>query len=165
MNNLRAMIQDELKQALVGLIPLPTIEMTPVTNIFQPARTILPVVISPIIAPIPAAVASPTALIIVGDPLPNNDNVGRQPMNAAMNASNVEVNLEDVENHMIEKVNREWLEQVQKQESKQMQALNQKMTKMEELMRGQSMGYSFDIGDILCTEENKLLDNFEMPQL
>ena len=46
-----------------------------------------------------------------------------------------------------------------------MQALNQKMTKMEELMRGQIMGYSFDFDDILCTKENKLLDNFEMPQL
>ena len=86
-------------------------------------------------------------------------------MNAARNAPNVEVNLEDIENYMIEKAKRESLKQVQEQESKQMQALNQKMTKMEELMRGQSMGYSFDIGDILCTEENKLLDNFEMPQL
>ena len=27
------------------------------------------------------------------------------------------------------------------------------------------MGYSFDFADILCTEENKLLDNFEVPQL
>ena len=39
------------------------------------------------------------------------------------------------------------------------------MSKMEELMGGQSMGYSFDFANILCTEENKLLDNFEVPQL
>ena len=86
-------------------------------------------------------------------------------MNTDRNKPNVKVNLEDVENYMIEKAKRESLEQVQEQESKQMQALNQKMTKMEELMRGQSMGYSFDIDNILCTEENKLLDNFETPQL
>ena len=36
---------------------------------------------------------------------------------------------------------------------------------MEELIRGQSMGYSFDFDDILCIKENKLLDNFEVPQL
>ena len=46
-----------------------------------------------------------------------------------------------------------------------MKALTQKMSRMEELMGGQSMGYSFDFTDILCTEENKLLDNFEVPQL
>ena len=39
------------------------------------------------------------------------------------------------------------------------------MSRMEELMGGQSMGYSFDFTNILCTEENKLLDNFEVPQL
>ena len=33
MNNLRAMIQDELKQALAGLIPLPAVETTLVTDI------------------------------------------------------------------------------------------------------------------------------------
>ena len=33
MNNLRAMIQDELKQALNGLIPLPASEMTPIATI------------------------------------------------------------------------------------------------------------------------------------
>ena len=46
-----------------------------------------------------------------------------------------------------------------------MQASAQKMFEMEELIRGQSMGYSFDFDDIFCTKENKLLDNFEMPQL
>ena len=33
MNNLRAMIQDELKQALAGLISLPAVETTLVTDI------------------------------------------------------------------------------------------------------------------------------------
>ena len=46
-----------------------------------------------------------------------------------------------------------------------MQASAQKMFEMEEFIRGQSMGYSFDFDDILCTKENKLPDNFEMPQL
>ena len=46
-----------------------------------------------------------------------------------------------------------------------MQALNQKMSKMEELMRGQGIGYLFDFDDILCMEGDKLSDNFKMPQL
>ena len=68
MNNLRAMIQDELKQALAGLIPLPAVKMTLVTDIVQPAPTILPA----IIAPASSIVVSPIAPIIAGDPL--NDN-------------------------------------------------------------------------------------------
>ena len=39
-------------------------------------------------------------------------------MNAARNAPNDEVKLENVENYMIEKAKRESLEQVQEQESK-----------------------------------------------
>ena len=74
MNNLRAMIQDELKQALAGLIPLPVVEMTLVADIVQPAPTILPTVIAPALAP--AVVASPTAPIVIGGPL--NDNVRGQ---------------------------------------------------------------------------------------
>ena len=66
---------------------------------------------------------------------------------------------------MIKKAKKESPEQVQEQESKQMKALTQKMSEMEEMMGGQSMGYSFDFDDILCTKENKLLDNFEVPQL
>ena len=56
-------------------------------------------------------------------------------MNAARNAPNVEVNLEDVENYMIEKAKKELLEQVQEQESKHMKASTQKIFEMEELMR------------------------------
>ena len=155
MNNLRAMIQDELKQALAGLILLPAVEMTLVYDIVQPSPTILPAVI----APAPAVVASPIAPIIAGDPL--NGNARGQSMNAALNTSNVE----DVGNNMIKTAKKESLEQVQEQESKQMKALTQKMSKMKELMGGQSMGYSFDFTDILCAGENKLLDNFEVPQL
>ena len=100
MNNLRAMIQDELKQALAGLIPLSAVEMTLVSDIVQPAPTILPAVI----VPTPTIVASPIAPIVAGDPL--NDNAGGKPMNAAMDTSNVE----DVENNMIKKAKKETLE-------------------------------------------------------
>ena len=102
MNNLRVIIQDELKQALAGLIPLPAVEMILVTDIVQPVPAILPAVI----APTPTVVASPIAPIVTGDPL--NDNAGGQPMNAAMDTSNVE----DVENNMIKKAKKESLEQV-----------------------------------------------------
>ena len=44
---------------------------------------------------------------------------------------------EDVENYMVEKAKKESLELVQGLEFKQMQVLNQKMSKMKELMRGQ----------------------------
>ena len=53
---------------------------------------------------------------------------------------------------MVEKAKKESLELVQDLESKQMKALTQKMSKMEELMRGQGIGYSFDFDDILCME-------------
>ena len=50
---------------------------------------------------------------------------------------------------MVEKAKTESLELVQDLESKQMKALTQKMSKMEELMRGQGMGYSFDFDDMM----------------
>ena len=46
-----------------------------------------------------------------------------------------------------------------------MKALTQKMSKMEELIRGQGMGYSFDFDDMMQFNEDKLLDKFKMPQL
>ena len=46
-----------------------------------------------------------------------------------------------------------------------MQALNQKMTKIEELMRVQGMGYSFDFNDMMNTEGDELPDKFKIPQL
>ena len=39
------------------------------------------------------------------------------------------------------------------------------MSKMEELMRGQGMGYSFDFDDMMHFDEDKLPDKFKMPQL
>ena len=56
-------------------------------------------------------------------------------MNAARNAPVVEMRFEDMENYMIEKAKKETLELAHDLESKQMKALTQKMSKMEELMR------------------------------
>ena len=39
------------------------------------------------------------------------------------------------------------------------------MSKIEELMRGQGMGYSFDFDDMMQFDDNKLPDKFKMPQL
>ena len=39
------------------------------------------------------------------------------------------------------------------------------MSKMEELMRGQGMGYSFNFKDIMQIDGDKLPDKFKMPQL
>ena len=86
-------------------------------------------------------------------------------MNAARNVPAVEMKFEDVENYMVEKAKKESLELAQDMESKQMKALNQKMSKMEELMRGQGMGYSFDFDDMINTDGEKLPDKFKMPQL
>ena len=46
-----------------------------------------------------------------------------------------------------------------------MQALNQKMSKMKELIRGHGMGYTFDFDDMLQFDEDKLPDKFKMPLL
>ena len=70
-------------------------------------------------------------------------------MNVARNAPAVEMRFEDIENYMVEKAKKESLELVQDLKSKQMKALTLKMSKMEELMRGQGMGYSFDFDDMM----------------
>ena len=57
-------------------------------------------------------------------------------MNATRNVPTVEMKFEDMENYMVEKAKKESLELAQDLESKQMKALTQKMSKMEELMRG-----------------------------
>ena len=44
-----------------------------------------------------------------------------------------------------------------------MKALTQKMSKMEELIRGHVMEYSFDFNDIMQFEGDKLPDKFKMP--
>ena len=70
---------------------------------------------------------------------------------------------EDVENYMVEKAKKESLELVQDLESKQKKALTQKMSKMEEFMREQGMGYSFNFDDMMQLDRDKLPDKFKMP--
>ena len=115
--------------------------------------------------PAPAAVAPIANPPVVDAPPTNNNNAGGQPLNFARNAPVVQMRFEDVENYMVEKAKKESLELVQDLESKQMKALTQKMSKMEELMRGQGMGYSFDFDDMMQFDGDKLLDKFKMPQL
>ena len=118
------------------------------------------------IAVIPPAVVAPvTNPPIMDVPPANNNNAGGQPLNAAKNVPAVKMKFEDVENYMVEKIKKESLELVQDLESKHMQALNQKMSKMEELMRGQGMGYSFDFDDMMHFNGDKLPDKFKIPQL
>ena len=72
MDDMKAMMQDELRQALVGLMPPP--------------------------APAAAAVVAPTANPPTVDAPPtNNDNAGGKPLNAARNVPAVEMQFEDVE--------------------------------------------------------------------
>ena len=145
MDDMKAMMQEELRQALAGLMPpQPPTAVAPAAAIIPPVTANLPVVDAP-----PA----------------NNDNAGGQPLNAARNMPTVEMKLEDVEDYMVEKAKRESLELVQELESKQMKALTHKMSKMEELMRGQGMGYSFDFDDMMNIDGEKLPDKFKMPQL
>ena len=118
MDDMKATMQNELRQALAELMPP-----------LAPAAAISPAVVAP--------VANPPVV----DALPaNNDNAGRQPFNTATNVPAVEMKFEDVENYMVEKAKKESFELVQDLESKQMKALTQKMSKMEELIRGQGMG-------------------------
>ena len=58
-------------------------------------------------------------------------------MNAARNVPAMEMKFKNIKNYMVEKAKRESPELVQELESKHIQALNQKMSKMKELMRGQ----------------------------
>ena len=110
LDDMKVMMQDELRQALAGLMPPPA-----------PAAAAAPVAANP-----PAVDALPA----------DNDNAGGKPLNAAKNIPAVEMKFKDVENYMVEKAKKESLELVQDLESKQIKALNQKMSKMEELMRG-----------------------------
>ena len=88
-------------------------------------------------AAIPPATVAPIANPPVVDAPPiNNNNAGEQPLNVARNAPAVDMRFEDVENYMIEKAKKDSLELVQDLESKQIKALTQKMSKMEEMMRG-----------------------------
>ena len=110
---MKAMMQEELRQALAGLMPPPA--PPAVANLPAPAA-VAPIAVNP-----PAVDAPPT----------NNDNAGGQPLNAARNIPAIEMKFKDVENYMVEKAKKESLELVQDLESKKLKALNQKMSKME----------------------------------
>ena len=77
-------------------------------------------------------------------------------MNATRNVPTAEMKFDDMENYMVEKAKKESLELAQDFDSKQ-------MSKMEELMRGQGMGYSFDYHDMMQFDGDKLPDKFKMP--
>ena len=80
-DNIKAMMQNKLRQALVELMPP-----------LAPATTIPPTVVAPIANP-PIV----DALSI------NNNNAGGQPLNAATNALAVEMRFKDMENYMVKK--------------------------------------------------------------
>ena len=96
MDDMKAIMQEELRQALAGLMPPPA-----------PAAANPPTTIAPAANP-------PT----VDAPPVNNDNVGGQPLNVVRNAPAVEMKFEDMENYMVEKAKKESLELVQDIESK-----------------------------------------------
>ena len=94
MDDMKAMMQNELRQALTGLMPPPT-------AIPALGAAIPPTVVAPI-----------TVNLLVVDALPtNHDNTGGQPLNAAKNAP-------AVENYMVEKAKKKSLELAQDLESK-----------------------------------------------
>ena len=94
MDDMKAMMQNELRQALAGLMPPPAATHAPDT-------AIPPTVVAPITNP-----------PIMDAPPSDNDNAGGQPLNAARNVPAVEMKFEDVENYMVEKAKKESLELV-----------------------------------------------------
>ena len=128
------------------MIPLSAVEMT---HVAKPTPTILPAVTAHVPDVVPPAVVNPP---VVDAPPASNDNTGGQHLYAAINVSPLEMKFEDVGDYMIEKAKKESPELAQ--ESKQMQTLNQKMSKMEEMIRGQDMGYSINFKDIEGDEPN-----------
>ena len=111
-DEMKAMMQNELRQALAGLM-------------LAPAASILPAAVAPIANP-PVMDAPPA----------NNNNARGQSLNDVRNVPAMEMRFEDMENYMVEKAKKYSLELAQDLESKQMKALTQKMSKMEEMMRG-----------------------------
>ena len=96
MDDMKVMMQNELRQDLAELMPP-----------LAPAAAIPLAIVAP--------VANPP---IVDAPPANNNNVGGQPLNVARNAPAVEMRFEDMENYMVEKAKKESLELVQDLESK-----------------------------------------------
>ena len=88
MDDMKAMIQNELRQALAELMPL-----------LAPVATIPPAAVAPIANP-PVMDAPPA----------NNNNAGGQLLNVSRNAPAIEMRFEDVENYMVEKAKKESLE-------------------------------------------------------
>ena len=106
MDDMKAIMQEELRQALAGLMPPPA---PAAANLPAPAAAVAPVAANP-----PAVDAQPA----------NNDNAGGQPLNAARNMPTIDMKFEDVENYLVKKAKKESLELAQDLESKHMQALN-----------------------------------------
>ena len=92
MDDMKAMMQEELRQALAGLMP--------------PQALVAANLPAPVAAAVPVAVNPP----VVDAPPANNDNARGQPLNAARNVPAVEMKFEDVENYMVEKAKKESLE-------------------------------------------------------
>ena len=87
MDDMKVMMQNELRQALAGLVP--------------------PLALAAAIPP--AAVAPVANPPVVDAPPVNNNNIGGQPLNAARNAPVVEMRFEDVKNYMVEKAKKSHL--------------------------------------------------------
>ena len=98
MDDMKAMMQEELRQALAGLMPPPALAAA---NPHAPATANPPTAVAPAANP-PAVDAPPV----------NNDNAGGQLLNAARNIPAVEMKFEDVENYIVEKAKKESLELV-----------------------------------------------------
>ena len=81
MDDMKVMMQNELRQVLAGLMPPPA-----------PAAAIPPTAVAPVTNP-----------PIVDAPPINNNNAGGQPLNFARHAPTVEMRFEDMENYMVEK--------------------------------------------------------------
>ena len=88
MDDIRAIMQDELRQALARLLPSPA-----------------------------AASAAANHPVMDAPPI-NNNSDGGQPLNAARNVHAIEMKFGDVENYMVVKAKRESLELVQELDSK-----------------------------------------------
>ena len=80
MDDMRAMMQEELRQALARLMPPPAPAAILPTAAIAPAATIPPVAANPPVVDAPPA---------------NNNNVEGQPLNAARNIPTVEMKFED----------------------------------------------------------------------
>ena len=98
---MKAMMQNELRQALAGLMP-----------------SLAPTALAPATAIPPAAVAPIANPSVVDAPPANNNNVGGRLLNAARNVPAMEMRFEDMENYMVEKAKKDSLELAQDLESK-----------------------------------------------